>query len=190
MAPWSAKIIEQFSTIPPNPRENDFFGPYNKLLSTLFPPVSYTVAPRPHSSLNYVLGSYGVADFSIGFEVLLEDKTIFFMEIKEPQMLAFKSAREEADSHMRMRMADFGPDYPLDPLNGVSAFGTHLAFYSLDKQNRIHPNYIRSHDHGKETDVAPVDRWNSDILEDEGSQRFQDLVAEIKAKCNQPYEKC
>jgi hypothetical protein len=33
--------------------------------------------------------------------------------------------------------------------------------------------------------VAPLDRWDCKILEDEGSQLFEDLVAEIKAKWDQ-----
>ena len=85
-------------------------------------------------------------------------------------------------------MGDLAPSCPLDSntLNGVSAFGTHLAFYTYDKQTRILPSHI-SPDPERETDTAPLDRWDCDILEDDGSQRFQDLVAdsEIKTKCDQ-----
>ena len=181
MAPWSAKIIKRFSTIPPNARENDFYAPYNKLLNTLFPPDSdYTVAPQSYS----VLDSRDSVDFLIEFEVLLEDKPVLFVEIKEPRKIAFNSAREEADNQMRKRMRDLAPSCPLDTLNGVSAFGTRLAFYTYDQQTRILPKRI-SPDPERESDIAPLDRWDCDILEDEGGQRFQDLVAEIKTKCDQ-----
>ena len=181
MAPWPAKITKRFSTIPPNPRENDFYAPYNKLLYTLFSADSdHTVAPQSYS----VLDSRDSVNFIIEFEIHLEDKPVFFVEMKEPRNIALKSARDEADKQMRKRMGDLAPRCPLDTLNGVSAFGTRLAFYAYDKQTRILPSRI-SPDSERETDTAPLDRWDCDILEDEGGQRFQDLVAEIKTKCDQ-----
>jgi hypothetical protein len=181
MAPWSSKILKRFSTIPPNARESDFYAPYNKLLYTLFPADSdYTVAPQLYSILN----SRNSVDFIIEFEVLLEDKPVFFLEIKEPTKIIFKSAREEADNQMRKRMGDLAPSCPMDTLNGMSAFGTRLSFYTYDKQTRILPDRILPDPH-LETDTAPLNRWDCDILEDEGAQRFQDLVAEIKTKCEQ-----
>jgi len=178
MAPWSAKIIKPFSTVPANVRENDFYGPYNKLLYTLFPADSdYTVAPQTYSLIN----SW---DFIIEFEVLLEDKPILLLEVKEPTKIALKSAREEADQRMRKRMRDLAPICPLDTLNGMSDFGTQLSFYTYDKETRILPAHIHPHPE-LEIDTAPLNRWDCNILEDEGAQRFQDLIAEIKSKCEQ-----
>jgi hypothetical protein len=131
-----------------------------------------------------LLDSRDSVDFILEFEVLLEDKPVLFVEIKEPRKITLKSAREEADNQMRKCMGDLAPSCPLDALNGVSAFGTRLAFYTYDKQTRILPSRISS-DPERETDTAPLDRWDCDILEDDGSQRFQDLVAEIKTKCDQ-----
>jgi hypothetical protein len=110
-------------------------------------------------------------DFIIKFDVLLEDKLVLlvlFVEIKEPRKITLKSACEEADNQMRKRMGDLAPSCPLDTLNGVSAFGTRLAFYTYDKQTRILLSRI-SPDSERETDTAPLDRWDCDILEDEGS---------------------
>ncbi|KAH8991298.1 hypothetical protein EDB92DRAFT_690748 [Lactarius akahatsu] len=181
MAPWPPKVTKRFSTVPANARENDFYGPYNKLLYTLFPPDSdYTVAPQSHA----VLTSHDSVDFVIEFEVLLEDKPVFFLEIKEPRKLAFESAREGADNQMRKRMRDLAPACPLDTLNGVSAFGTQLSFYTYDNQRRLLPARISPHP-DIETDTAPLDRWDCNILEDEGAQRFKDLVEEIKRKCDE-----
>ncbi|KAH9173784.1 hypothetical protein EDB89DRAFT_1849780, partial [Lactarius sanguifluus] len=99
-----------FSTVPANARENDFYGPYNKLLYILFPPDSdYTVTPRSHP----VLTSHDSVDIVIDFEVLLEDKLVFFLEIKEPRKLAFESACEGADNQMSKRMRDLAPACPL-----------------------------------------------------------------------------
>ncbi|KAI9464036.1 hypothetical protein BJY52DRAFT_1251206 [Lactarius psammicola] len=180
MTPWASKITKRFNTIPANARENDYYAPYNKLLYTLFPADSdYTVAPQSYSVLN----SRGSVDFIIEFEVLLEDKPVLFLEIEEPKKIAFQSAREEADNQMRKRMVDLAPACPLDTLSGVSAFGTQLSFYTYDKQTRILPARISPHPH-METDTAPLNHWDCNILEDEGAQRFQDLVAEIKRKCD------
>ena len=182
MAPWPPKITRRFSTVPANARENDYYAPYNKLLYTLFPADSdYTVAPQSYS----LLDSRNSVDFIIEFEVRLEDKPVLFLQIKEPRKIAFKSAREEADNQMRKRMGDLAAVCPLDTLYGLSAFGTQLSFYTYDKQTRILPTRIPAHQ-DMETDAAPLNRWDCNILEDEGAQLLQDLVAEIKRKCDQP----
>jgi len=185
MAPWPAKIMKQFSTIP-YPDENDFYAPYNTLLNTLSPPDSdYTIVPQSYSTL----GSHDEVYFRVRFEVHLEDKPVFFMEIERPQSIASIIDCRDADIWMRKRIGDLAPSCPLDTFNGVSAFGTHLAFYSYDKQTHILPIHI-SDDHVQLFDTAPLDHWDGDILEDEGGQRFHDLVAEIKTKCDLLYEKC
>ncbi|KAH9012883.1 hypothetical protein EDB84DRAFT_1534531 [Lactarius hengduanensis] len=182
MTHWSSKVTKRFSAVPVNAREDDYYAPYNKLLNSLFPPDSdYTVAPRSYTVLN----SHKSVDFNIGFEVLLEDKPVLFLEIEEPRRIALMSAREEVDDQMRKRMRDLAPACPLEILNGVSAFGTRLSFYTYDKQTRvIIPARISLHPH-METDTAPLDRWDYNLLEDEGAERFQNLVSEIKRKCDQ-----
>ena len=127
LSPWPPQILKRFSTIPINARENDYYGPYNKLLNGLFPADSdYTVVPQSYS----LLDSRDSVDFIIEFEILLEDKPVFFLEIKEPRKMILKSARTEADNHMRKRMGDLAPLCPLDTLHGVSAFGTCLSMTS------------------------------------------------------------
>jgi hypothetical protein len=123
-------------------------------------------------------------DFIIEFEVLLEDIPVLFVEIKEPQKLFLKSAHEEVDNQMRKCMGDLAPSSPLETLNSVSTFGTCLAFCTYDKQTHIPPNCIFL-DPERETNTTPLDHWDCDILEDEGSQQFQDLVAKIKTKYDQ-----
>ncbi len=155
MSPLSAKVMKRFSTIPPYPRENVFLGPYNKLLHTVFPAESdYTVIPQSYSFLD----SYGSANTIIGFEVVFEDNPVFFLQIKEPQSLAVLSNREKADDQMRKCMRDLAPICPLDMLHGVCAFGTHLSFYSYDKQTRIIPKRVLP-DRERETDFAPSSQW-------------------------------
>ncbi|KAI9451965.1 hypothetical protein F5148DRAFT_1237750 [Russula earlei] len=179
MTPWSAKITKRFSTVPANARENDFYA-MGHTINFCIPLPDYTVAPYTYS----IIDSHDSVNFIIEFEVLLEDKSVLFLEIKEPAEITLKSAREEADSQMRKRMGDLAPICPLDTLNGVSAFGTQLSFYTYDKHTHILPARIPPHPK-LETDTAPLNRWDCNILEDEGVQRFQDLVAEIKRECEQ-----
>ncbi len=100
--PWPEKVIRQFQTIPPNPIESDFHGPYNKLLYTLFPSdTDFTVVPQylqPASSKS--------SDYIVAFEILLENRPVFILELKKPADLAWKSSRQAADVHIRERLAD------------------------------------------------------------------------------------
>ncbi|KAH8997001.1 hypothetical protein EDB86DRAFT_964723 [Lactarius hatsudake] len=110
----------------------------------------------------------------------LLDKPVLFLEIKELRRITLWSARKEVDNRMRIRMRDLVPVSPLEILNGVSTFGTHLSFYTYDKQTipaRISPHM--------ETDAVPLNRWDCNLLEDEGAQRLQNLIAEIKIKFDQ-----
>ena len=118
--PWPPQVIKRFSTIPVNARENDFYAPYNKLLYSLFPADSnFTVAPQSYT----LLDSRDSVNFIIELEVLLEDKPVCFLEIKEPRKIILKSSRTEADNQMRKRMGDLAPICPLDTLSVHSAHG-------------------------------------------------------------------
>ncbi|KAH9007698.1 hypothetical protein EDB83DRAFT_700148, partial [Lactarius deliciosus] len=150
---WSSKVTKRFSAVPVNVPENDYYAPYNKFLNSLFPPDSdYTVVLRSYSILN----SHKSVDLVIGFVVLLEDEPVLFLEIEEPRRITLTSARKEVDNHMRIRTRDLAPTCPLEILNGVSAFGTQLSFYTCDKQTRMIIPARISH---METD-APLDRWD------------------------------
>ncbi|PBK84042.1 hypothetical protein ARMGADRAFT_944047, partial [Armillaria gallica] len=123
-----------FSTIPPYPRENDFLGPYNKFLHTVFPADSdYTVIPQSYSFLDL----YDSANTIIKFEVVFKDNPVFFLQIKEPQILAVLSTHEKADDQMRKCMRDLAPICLLNMLHGVCTLSTHLSFYSYNKQTCI-----------------------------------------------------
>jgi len=75
---WPDKIVRQFQVVPANPVESDFLGAYNKLLYTLFPADSdYTVVPqylKPGSPL--------ASDWIVAFEVIVENKPAFILELK------------------------------------------------------------------------------------------------------------
>ena len=99
---WPEKILRQFATIPPNPSESDFHGPYNKLLYTLFPPdTDFVVVPQRVPD-----DSYTSADPIDLFEVYLLNKPVLLLALKPPSHLAIPSKRAAADSQIRRRMFD------------------------------------------------------------------------------------
>ena len=199
-AAWPDKVMRQFWSIPTNPDESDFHGVYNKLLYTLFPPDSdYTVVPKYLKP-----GSLPSPDRIMTFEVVLEHHPVLILQLKNPGDIHIVSAREMADFQIRQRMVDLrgkpsfvlllytftkwngNPEYcPLPTLNGISAMGTALCFYSLDTKNQnaaIRPLGIAQYSI-QISDTAPKDRWYLDVLTVEGETKFRTVVEEIKQAC-------
>jgi hypothetical protein len=75
-------------------------------------------------------------------------------------------------------------DYsPLPVLHAVSAFGTRICFYKMCRDQPIEPRFIPFRPElrfGVDTDTTPQERWDCDILEDEGEMKFKSVVEEIK----------
>jgi len=99
---WPDNVIRQFQMVPKYPQQNDFHGPYNKLLNTLFPADSeYTVIPPFPEP-----GSSQASDWIVTTDVFLVDKPILILQLKKPGDLDLVSARELTDFQIRQRMAD------------------------------------------------------------------------------------
>ena len=74
---------------------------------------------------------------------------------------------------------------PIPTLWAASAMGTKLSFYHLDvitPDADIVPRAI-ARQITRVNDTAPESRWNYDILEPAGEQKFRQVVDEIKAAC-------
>src|SRR6266404_5244109 len=179
--PWSSKITRAFATIQggDNIHENQYYGPYNKLLYTIFPAdTDFAVSP------NYLPPNdddgHGGADYVVSFEITFRQQPVLILEVKPPQHLLFNSRREAADAHIRRRLIDLSGAWccyrsrprdltayfplsglaPLPILYGISAIGTRLCFYEFEKgPRRMTPQRIPS-DHQFVVDVAPRERWN------------------------------
>ncbi|KAH9957031.1 hypothetical protein BC827DRAFT_1228374 [Russula dissimulans] len=181
--PWSPKITRAFAAVKrgavPITHENQYYGPYNKLLNTLFPPDSdFIVSP------NYLpVDVDGAADFVVTFEVTLHQYHVLIIEVNPPQHLSFRSTREKADRQIRNRLVDLEGHTPLPILYGISAVGTRLCFYEFEKASRrTTPRFIPS-DLEFATDVAPQERWDCDVLEADGEQRLRALATHIIEAC-------
>ncbi|KAE9403420.1 hypothetical protein BT96DRAFT_990279 [Gymnopus androsaceus JB14] len=162
--PWSQKVIRSFQAIPQNPLEKEFYGPYNKLLHTLFPAGSdFMVVPQYMKAPNA-----GAADFIFMFEVQVERKTVFVLEIKPSSTDLVYAGR-----------------CPLPTLYGVCAVGTQLCFYALDTGDQnayIMPLAIPRHP-TRITDTVPASRWSHHVL-DTGEAKLLAVVDEIKQGCS------
>jgi hypothetical protein len=137
------------------------------------------------------------------FEVLLDNKPILILQLRNPGDLHFVSTRELADFQVRQRLVDLCGSYfsflslygqllitmdlkladcPLPTLYAISAMGTALCFYSLKTKKQdaeIAPMNILRHP-TRMSDVAPKDRWDLDILTAEGENKLRAVVEEIK----------
>ena len=105
--PWPSEITRAFATVGGLAdiviRGKDYHGPYNKLLSTLFPPDSdFIVSPTyiPHD----IDPDADPKLFS--FEVMLHEHPVLVLEIKPPQHLSFDSTRGTADMEIRRHLVD------------------------------------------------------------------------------------
>ncbi|KAI9573373.1 hypothetical protein HD554DRAFT_2012860, partial [Boletus coccyginus] len=81
-----------------------FYGPYTRLLYTLF--------------------SWG--------PVRIDRHPVFFMAIKPPAAILYDSERGKADGQMRRLFSDLGQNLDVSTLHGVCAFGTRPSFYEYD----------------------------------------------------------
>ncbi|KIJ47964.1 hypothetical protein M422DRAFT_28505, partial [Sphaerobolus stellatus SS14] len=177
---WPDKIIRQFNTVPHNPSESDYHGPYNKLLYTLFPLDSdFVVVPQ------YLPDSRNAAEFIVMFEILLLNRPVLILELKPPSHHNVLSKRKAADEQIRSRMVDLVEACPLETLYAVCALGTKLCFYSLnttDNKVQIVPAAI-PRDPARINDTAPKNRWDCDILEPVGEGRLREIVQTIIDEC-------
>ena len=99
---WPADILRQFDiahAVDPE-LENVWHAPYNKLLNTLFPvDTAFTVIPNFQE-----IGSTKSVDFIVTFEIYLENRPVFLLELKRKKDLPLTSKRVEADIQLRGRL--------------------------------------------------------------------------------------
>ncbi|KAI6047003.1 hypothetical protein EDC04DRAFT_2626076 [Pisolithus marmoratus] len=157
--PLPAPVRRQFEIIPHESSADRFNGAYNKLFASFFPVnTKFTVIP-----------------------FTLDNKVVFMLGIMGPRDLSSACRREAADRQMRDLLADV-VGCPIPTLYAASAMGTKLCFYSKDRNGLVTPPFICS-DHNARVDVAPKERWDCDILEDDGAQKLQAVVEKIKQGC-------
>ena len=82
--------------------ENVFHAPYNKLLNTLFPvDTDFAVIPD-FQEINSTKG----ADYLVTFEIFLENRPVFLLQLKREKDFSVRSKRAAADDQLRGRLGD------------------------------------------------------------------------------------
>lgn len=174
--PWPAPVIRAFQTTSVNSSEEEFSGPYNKVLHALFPPDTGDFIVVPRSLEPTSPQSCGPVFF---FEVFLGTRPIFILELNAPNDLMYESSRQAADEEIRARLGGLASRCPIQTLHAVSAMGTRLRFYSLDTTNVAgipqHPTGV--------TDTAPKETWDCDVLDANGEARLRAVLDAIKEAC-------
>lgn len=180
MAPWAQEIMACFRGAKPD-LESDFTpAAYNKLLNTLFPVnTPYTVFPQVHHHSELSSTSPRTT-----FTIYYQHTPVFILDLFSYGSLTRLSARQAAESHIRMHMRDLLPYCPLPMLNAVSVFGTRMAFYSVTPESGIMSARIQSQDADKTGhEHTPADIWDCDVLEDDGAIRLKEVVNKIRNQC-------
>ena len=182
--PWPEYIHRSFNSAiisdPSGRDESVFYGPFTRLLCTLFSVDGpYEIVPQFKSvALQGAQESINVVAVLV---VGVNRHPIFFMEIKPPASLPYDSKREEADEQMRRRFRDLRQILAIPILHGISAFGTRLSFYEYDSATHVlQPEQVLQSHPSILAEVAPITRWDCDVLHQEGANRLRQVVNQVK----------
>ncbi|KAM6499747.1 hypothetical protein JOM56_005255 [Amanita muscaria] len=134
--PWPEYIHKSFNSViisdPSGRDESVFYGPFTRLLYTLFSVDGpYEIVPQFKSVAQESIDLVAV------LVVELDRHPVFFMEVRPPASFPYDSKREEADEQMRRRFRDLRQILAIPILYGISAFGTRLSFYEYDSATHV-----------------------------------------------------
>jgi hypothetical protein len=178
---WADTVREQFDLVDHfTTDETEYYGPYNTLLTDIFPHAEhFQIVPQYKGPI-----TPGSIDFTTIYIVRKRKCPVFFIEIKPFPHLDDISTREKADQQMRDRFVTIiGRTLVIPKLYGISAMGTRFSVYEYNQEtNMLLPPSI-ARDAMYVTDVAPAERWNYELLEDDGEKKMRELVVEVKAMC-------
>ena len=178
---WPEWMTESFQIANKPESTNDssaYYGPYNRLLHHLYGVDGpFEVMPQYHVPATPQHAIDIVATFTVRFG----KHPVLFIEVKPPATFDLKSKREEADHQMRKRFNRLHTELITPRLPGISAFGTRLAFYEYTDATGVTPRAITPNQK-YETDVAPVEQWNYDILEAAGIDKMRETVEGVNVR--------
>ena len=132
-----------------------------------FPPVT------PHEAVDFILLLY----------IYVNTAPVFIVEVKPLTDFRFPSKRQGADLQLRRRFLDISPDMKIPVLHELSAFGTKIAFYRYDERTGFLDPESIARDACVLTDTAPKEWWCYGIVEQEGADKFREIVGEVKKMC-------
>lgn len=108
------------------------------------------------------------------------DSPVLFIEVKPPTYIVPPNARKQAEKQIRARFGSFAHLVRIPKLYGISAMGRQVAYYTYDRASgAVEPAALPA-DPNRVTDTAPVERWDTNIMQEEGRTKFLAMVEEIK----------
>ncbi|THU87957.1 hypothetical protein K435DRAFT_730322 [Dendrothele bispora CBS 962.96] len=161
--------------------ENKFYPLYDDILNECFPRDRFSICPQYATPLAQT-GGIGAINFTISYaiEALDLDSVVFFVEIKPPTHLHVQYARKEANNQMRQRFLEISHLARVPKLYGISAIGRRVYYYAYNKATGAIESAAIHDSSAYVVDTAPTERWDSDIMEEEGRDRFLEVVREIQ----------
>ncbi|TEB33095.1 hypothetical protein FA13DRAFT_185658 [Coprinellus micaceus] len=196
--PIPARVLSAFRLLPPKAGVGLYTGPWNKLLSSVFPPDSpYTVTPREYLSVTATKEQSGLGDIdpehqphlsSMQFEVQFESLPILLVLVSASAIVDVDLARRLADEEVRRQVDSLIELCPLPTLRTITAFGHYMCTYTCDtapesSDRHIQPPLAVVDSENRPADTAPRERWNSDFLTEDGQRAFLDTVSKIREEC-------
>jgi hypothetical protein len=131
------------------------------------------------------IGGIGAIGFAITFviEPLNNlESPVFFIEIKaSTHFLAISvRIRKDAENQVRTRFGQLAHLVLVPKLYGVSAIGRQLSYYTYERASGIIKPIALTDSIISVVDTAPIERWNTNIMEEEGHAKSLAVVEEIK----------
>ena len=150
----------------PRVEVNDMSGPFLHLLWCLFPLAeNHMVTPMPRETRYTDDGTTPTE--TMCFTVHKDSVPILVLHIKSYN--SFNNARASADEHIREDLSSYTGSRA-NKVIGVSFFGPKFRVYELSTSTGI----ITPESAG----VPSVDKWDFDLLDDEGEKRLWDISSQ------------
>jgi hypothetical protein len=181
--PWPEYIHKSFNSAiisdPSGHDESVFYGPFQRLLYTLFSVDGpYEIMPQIKS---VTLQDGQEIDIVAALVVQVNHHPLFFMEVNPPAAFLYDSRHAGADEQMQHRFSDLRQDLDIPILHGVSALSTQLSFYEYNSATHVlQPEQVLWPHPSIFDNVAPITRWDCDVLQQEGANHLRKVVNQAK----------
>lgn len=178
---WPQYIINKSNRLPDTETiENRFYGLYDDILTECFPRDQFSLFPQ-YATPQMRPRSAESIDFMITYVVEANDSPIFFIEVKPPTHLPSASARKAAQNQVIDRFGDIGHLVKIPNLCGISAIGRNLAYYKWNKATGEVIPEIQPDSNVLFKDTAPIEFWDTNVMQQDGYEKFMAAVNEAKA---------
>jgi hypothetical protein len=176
--PWPLLITNCLLDIPPEGTEKMYYGPYNAILYSAFPPTQrFIVCPQA-----YPLETRQSMDFTVEYIVQVGKTPVMAVEVKRARVYDTIQARADADDQARERLLSMADTFRVPRFHIVSALGTHCCVYTYNTNMRsITPPRIVPTNLTIVEDLAPAQRWNIDLSTLEGRVELNKYFDDVKA---------